>query len=118
MTHNQQDWKPVIFNNTEFIKYKKLQQQPSSSSLASVGLFVSDEEKKTKYVSKEMSSAVSCARRDKKLTQKELAQKCNYDVSVISNIEKGGAAGACVYNSTHFNKIQTILGINIPRIFH
>jgi ribosome-binding protein aMBF1 (putative translation factor) len=68
--------------------------------------------KKTKYIAKSTSDAVRQARCDKKLTQKELAQKCNMDVSIIAEIERGGN---CVYNAAHVNKIQTVLGVKIPR---
>ena len=68
--------------------------------------------KKTKYIAKATSDAVRQARCDKKLTQKELAQKCNMDVSIIAEIERGGN---CVYNPTHVNKIQSVLGVKIPR---
>ena len=34
------------------------------------------------------------------------------DVSIIAEIERGGN---CVYNPTHVNKIQTVLGVKIPR---
>ena len=71
-----------------------------------------DDQKKTKYIAKVTSDAVRVSRCDKKLTQKELAQKCNMDVSIISEIERGG----CVYNPTHVNKIQSILGVKIPRL--
>lgn len=70
-----------------------------------------DDHKKTKYIAKVTSDAVRVSRCEKKLTQKELAQKCNMDVSIISEIERGG----CVYNPTHVNKIQSILGVKIPR---
>lgn len=71
-----------------------------------------DMAKKTKYVVKATSDAVRTARCEKKLTQKELAQKCNMDVSIIAEIERGGT---CVYNATHVNKIQSVLGVKIPR---
>ena len=71
-----------------------------------------DDQKKTKYITKVTSDAVRVSRCDKKLTQKELAQKCNMDVSIVSEIERGG----CVYNPTHVNKIQSILGVKIPRL--
>jgi len=70
-----------------------------------------DDQKKTKYIAKVTSDAVRVSRCEKKFTQKELAQKCNMDVSIISEIERGG----CVYNPTHVNKIQSILGVKIPR---
>ena len=71
-----------------------------------------DDMKKTKYIAKVTSDAVRTARCEKKLTQKELAQKCNMDVSIIAEIERGGN---CVYNAAHVNKIQTVLGVKIPR---
>lgn len=70
-----------------------------------------DDTKKTKYIAKVTSDAVRQSRCDKKLTQKELAQKCNMDVSIVAEIERGG----CVYNAGHVNKIQTVLGVKIPR---
>jgi ribosome-binding protein aMBF1 (putative translation factor) len=71
-----------------------------------------DTTKKTKYIAKVTSDAVRQARCNNKLTQKELAQKCNMDVSIIAEIERGGN---CVYNPTHVNKIQSVLGVKIPR---
>jgi ribosome-binding protein aMBF1 (putative translation factor) len=71
-----------------------------------------DNAKKTKYVAKATSDTIRQARCEKKLTQKELAQKCNMDVSIIAEIERGGN---CVYNATHVNKIQSVLGVKIPR---
>lgn len=70
-----------------------------------------DDAKKTKYIAKATSDAVRTGRCEKKLTQKELAQKCNMDVSIIAEIERGG----CVYNATNVNKIQSMLGVKIPR---
>ena len=70
-----------------------------------------DDTKKTKYIAKVTSDAVRTARCDKKLTQKELAQKCNMDVSIVAEIERGG----CVYNAAHVNKLQSVLGVKIPR---
>ena len=68
--------------------------------------------KKTKYIAKATSDTIRQTRCDKKLTQKELAQKCNMDVSIIAEIERGGN---CVYNASHVNKIQSVLGVKIPR---
>jgi ribosome-binding protein aMBF1 (putative translation factor) len=72
-----------------------------------------DTTKKTKYIAKATSDTIRQTRCDKKLTQKELAQKCNMDVSIIAEIERGGN---CVYNATHVNKIQSVLGVKIPRV--
>lgn len=117
-----QDWTPVTLSK------KKPQKETSDATAKSqVGSNVNsasavvaatasssksdDEPKKTKYIAKVTSDAVRVARCEKKLTQKELAQKCNMDVSIIAEIERG----ACVYQAGHVNKIQSVLGVKIPR---
>jgi putative transcription factor len=119
-----QDWEPVIFNKKPAAAKSVTGPTTSattptvaktSSSLASVGVYAAasdDDVKKTKYISKNTSLAVSAARCEKKMTQKELAQKCNFEVSIVSEIERG----TCVYNATHVNKIQSVLGVKIPRV--
>jgi putative transcription factor len=114
MSH--QDWTPVVFNKKSSSEKGKSKSTPttSSSSLSNVGIYKAasdDDDKKTKYVSKNTSQAIMTARCEKKMTQKELAQKCNMDVSIINEIERG----VSVYNPTHVNKIQSILGVKIPR---
>jgi len=108
-----QDWTQVVF--------KKKHPPPvrasagSTISLENVGVYAAasdDGVKKIKYVAKATSDAIRTARCEKKFTQKELAQKCNMDASIISEIERGG----CVYNPVHVNKIQTVLGSKIPRV--
>ena len=50
---------------------------------------------------------------DRKLTQKDLATKCNMDSKIINEIERGG----CVYVADHVNKIARALNVKIPRDF-
>ena len=108
-----QDWTPVTFNkrpSTTSATHKPA----TTTSLANVGVYkaASDEDaKKTKYVSKVTSDAVRAARCEKKLTQKELAQKCNMDAAIVNEVERGGG----VYNAAHINKMQSVLGVKIPR---
>ena len=116
MSH--QDWTPVVFGKKSDDNKKgceKEKSSSSSSSLSNVGVYKAasdDDVKKTKYVSKNTSQAIMSARAEKKMTQKELAQRCNMDVSIINEIERG----VCVYNATHVNKIQSVLGVKIPRV--
>ena len=84
-----------------------------AATTATAASAADDIPKKTKYIAKATSDTIRQARCDKKLTQKELAQKCNMDVSIIAEIERGGN---CVYNATHVNKIQSVLGVKIPRV--
>lgn len=108
-----QDWTPVTFNKRATANANATV-ATSSSSLANVGVYKAasdDDVKKTKYVSKATSDAVKTARCEKKLTQKELAQKCSMDAAIINEVERGGG----VYNAAHINKIQYALGVKIPR---
>jgi len=131
-----QDWTPVTMSKTRptsaAVSYKDAATRPqtlasmataknsasavvAATTSASKGTGASDDvdmAKKTKYVAKATSDAIRTARCEKKLTQKELAQKCNMDASIVGDIERGGN---CVYNPTHVNKIQSVLGVKIPR---
>lgn len=111
-----QDWTPVVLNKRINANDAKVNTAAvtGSGSLENVGVYKAlsdDDAKKTKYVTKPTSDAVRTARCEKKLTQKELAQKCNMDASIVSEIERGGG----VYNPTHINKLQSVLGSKIPR---
>ena len=115
-----QDWTTVTLSKPKS-KTQPAIQKMATSSVNSASAVVAaitapaktndDDTKKTKYIAKVTSDAVRTARCEKKLTQKELAQKCNTDVSIIAEIERGG----CVYNAAHVNKLQSVLGVKIPR---
>ena len=107
-----QDWTPVTFNKRN--APTPAAKPAATSSLSNVGVYKAasdDDAKKTKYVNKATSDAVRTVRCEKKLTQKELAQKCSMDVAIVTEVERGGG----VYNAAHINKIQTVLGVKIPR---
>lgn len=122
-----QDWTPVTMSKSKPSSYKDAVAATQTRTAASIAASTNsasavvaattsasksdDEAKKTKYIAKVTSDAVRSSRCEKKLTQKELAQKCNMDVSIIAEIERGG----CVYNATNVNKIQSVLGVKIPR---
>ena len=121
-----QDWAPVTMSKSKPSSYKDAASAATSApaknsasasaivaaTTATAATAADDIPKKTKYIAKATSDTIRQARCDKKLTQKELAQKCNMDVSIIAEIERGGN---CVYNATHVNKIQSVLGVKIPR---
>lgn len=104
-----QDWTPVSLSKNRPASTAPSTAPAPASSAASAA---DDIPKKTKYIAKATSDTIRQTRCDKKLTQKELAQKCNMDASIIAEIERGGN---CVYNPTHVNKIQSVLGVKIPR---
>lgn len=103
---------PAVKNQATYSNVNSASAIVAATSSNSGGGGADDLAKKTKYIAKATSDGIRQARCDKKLTQKELAQKCNMDVSIIAEIERGGN---CVYNAAHVNKIQTILGVKIPR---
>ena len=121
-----QDWTTVTMSKTkkqESTTTQTVKNSATHSNVNSASAIVAatssntggnadDLSKKTKYIAKATSDTIRQARCDKKLTQKELAQKCNMDVSIIAEIERGGN---CVYNAAHVNKIQSVLGVKIPR---
>ena len=114
-----QDWTPVSLSKnrpatvgTSSSSSSASTSTASASASSATASAADDIPKKTKYIAKATSDTIRQARCDKKLTQKELAQKCNMDVSIIAEIERGGN---CVYNATHVNKIQSVLGVKIPR---
>ena len=116
MVPDCQDWTTVTFNKrpTTAANTTNKPATTTTSSLANVGVYKAasdDDMKKTKYVGKATSDAVKAARCEKKMTQKELAQKCNMDAAIVNEVERGGG----VYNAAHINKIQTVLGVKIPR---
>ena len=111
-----QDWTPVSLSKnrpaTVGTALASTCANNSASAASATASAADDIPKKTKYIAKATSDTIRQTRCDKKLTQKELAQKCNMDVSIIAEIERGGN---CVYNPAHVNKIQTVLGVKIPR---
>ncbi len=117
-----QDWTTVTLSKPKS-KIQPVTQKMTTSSVNSASAVVAaitapaknnddgDDMKKTKYIAKVTSDAVRQSRCEKQLTQKELAQKCNMDVSIVAEIERG----TCVYNAAHVNKLQSVLGVKIPR---
>lgn len=124
-TPDCQDWTTVTMSKTKkqdsisanhTVKSQATQSNANSASAIVAATTAKsgtdgDDTKKTKYIAKATSDAVRTARCEKKLTQKELAQKCSMDASIVAEIERGG----CVYNAGHVNKIQSVLGVKIPR---
>lgn len=103
-----QDWKPVIlkkksYGTTTVVKKKSSESKEYFKEYS--------DEKKTKYVGIEIGKKIQQARLDKKMTQKQLAQKLNCLVSVVQSYENGKAK----YNGEFLSKIGRILNINLSR---
>ena len=107
---DHQDWNTIVVKknknkdkdkvesnkkNTTDVKAKKLEKK------------VEDDDLKHKKIPNDLKQKIIVGRCSKKLTQKELAQKCNFPLQVINDIETGKA----IYNHVHINKIKRVLKI-------
>ena len=107
---DHQDWNTIVVKknknkdkdkvesnkkNTTDVKAKKLEKK------------VEDDDLKHKKIPNDLKQKIIVGRCSKKMTQKELAQKCNFPLQVINDIETGKA----IYNHVHINKIKRILKI-------
>jgi len=109
-TFDHQDWNPVIVKTKQTKEEKKITSKKlSDRQQQEHKLFKKDEEGDLKHdkVSQSIRKKIQGKRCELKWTQKELAQKCNLQVSIINEIETGKAK----YNPQHVNKIKRILKI-------
>ena len=113
MSH--QDWNTVTFNKPKPVATAtSTSTVPINHTQAKIRLDAEGNEiSNIKYVTKEMAKIITESRTSQKLTQKDLATKCNMDSKIINEIERGG----CVYVADHVNKIARALNVKIPRDF-
>ena len=103
---DHQDWNTIVIrkkkedkkeskknNNSEFSKLKSIEKKAEEDNL------------KHKKISSELKTDIQKARCLNKLTQKELANRVNLPLQIISEIESGKA----IYNHQHINKIKRFL---------
>ena len=103
-----QDWKTIVVkakNDKSYNNKPKL----SDEKLKDIKLHkqVEDGDLKHKKIPDNIRKEIQTKRCSLNLTQKQLAQKCNLQVSVINEIETGKA----LYNPQHINKLKRILHI-------
>jgi len=108
-TLDHQDWTTVTLKTKKTIKQenkqttKKLSQaQQRDNKLLKKA---ENDELKHDKVPQELRTKIIQTRASLKWKQKDLAQKCNFPVTVINEIESGKA----IYNPQHINKIKRIL---------
>lgn len=107
-----QDWNTVTFNKPKPTLTPTT--VPVNHTQPKIKLDADGQEiSNIKYVTKEMSKIISESRTSQKLSQKDLATKCNMDSKIINEIERSG----CVYVADHINKIARALNVKIPREF-
>jgi len=108
-----QDWNTVTFNKPKPAATSTPTAQVNHTQ-PKVKLDADGQEiSNIKYITKDMAKIITESRTSQKLTQKDLATKCNMDSKIINEIERGG----CVYVADHVNKIARALNVKIPREF-
>jgi len=105
---DHQDWKTIIVKtNKSKEEDKKKTKKLSETQQKDIKLLkqVEEDNLKHKKVPPEIRKLIQQQRGELKLTQKELAQRCNFQLNIINDIETGKAN----YNPQHINKIKRVL---------
>ena len=106
---NHQDWNTVIVrtNQSKEEGKKKASKKLSDAQQKDIKLLkqVEEDNLKHKKVPPEIRKLIQQKRGELKWTQKQLAQRCNFQVTIINDIETGKAN----YNPQHITKIKRIL---------
>ena len=105
---DHQDWKTVVVKTKQSNTDKKTTTKKlSDSQQKDIKLLKQVEEGNLKHkkVSPEIRKLIQQKRGELKWTQKDLAQRCNFQVTIINDIETGKAN----YNPQHITKIKKIL---------
>jgi putative transcription factor len=104
-----QDWKPIILGNPSHSKNKStlstVIKKPKNSVPKNVIKADRDEIPTIKTITLENSNNIKKCRSEKGWTQKELANKINEKVTVVSDYESGKA----VYDAKIMSKIRRVL---------
>ena len=108
-TLEHQDWTPVVVKkkNKKDTTNTTKKTNPQNQKIMKIEKSVEEDNLKHKKITPELKQKIIQGRCAQKLTQKELAQKCNLPLQVINEIETGKA----IYNFQHINKIKRILKI-------
>ena len=91
-----QDWTPVILAKKKRKIHTVVKIKPDNEMC----------DRAPEKVSHKLSSQIKNARNSKKLTQKELANRCNLSVKVVQKYENGLA----IPNNSELNKLRKVLG--------
>tara|TARA_A100001015_G_scaffold103026_1_gene114365 strand:- start:668 stop:1024 length:357 start_codon:yes stop_codon:yes gene_type:complete len=105
-----QDWKTIKVHkkktNTE-VKESNGKKKPVDLKAKKIEKKVEEDDLKHKKITPELKQQIIQSRCALSLTQKQLAQKCNFSLQIINDIETGKA----IYNHVQINKIKRVLKI-------
>ena len=106
---DHQDWSTITVNNKPKPNNNKVSTRISNEAqkLNKIEKKVDEGDLKHKKIDNDLRVKIIQSRNSKGLNQKQLANKVNFPVSVISDIESGKA----IYNDKQINKIKRFLKI-------
>ena len=106
---DHQDWSTIIINkkNKDTNKEKSTRISDEAQKQNKIEKKVEEGDLKHKKIDNDLRVKIIQIRNSKGLNQKQLANKVNFPVSVISDIESGKA----IYNDKQINKIKRFLKI-------
>ena len=106
---DHQDWSTIIINkkNKDTNKEKSTRISDEAQKQNMIEKKVDEGDLKHKKIENDLRVKIIQTRNSKGLNQKQLANKVNFPVSVISDIESGKA----IYNDKQINKIKRFLKI-------
>jgi len=120
---SHQDWKPVVLKKTQkqlmnsnkasknIITNKNYKANSSSTQLSKKVLDDDNDDFKIETVSRSLSVQIQKARIFKKMSQKDLANQMNTQVSIIQSYENGKATP----NGEFLAKMSRILGVKLKK---
>lgn len=107
---DHQNWKPTVWNKT---KRPKITHPPNHVSKAKkIETKAEDGDYNVEKVSHTLKLQIQKARQANKLSQKELATKCNLPLSTIKEYENGKATP----NPSILSKMSRILGVKLKKV--
>ena len=104
---DHQDWKNVVVKKDTKSRVESNKKNTTDVRAKKIEKKVEEDDLKHKKIPNDLKQKIIAGRCNKKLTQKELAQKCNFPLQIINDIECGKA----IYNHVHINKIKRVLKI-------
>lgn len=105
-----QDWTTIKINKNKPKEVKETtsnNKKPVDLKIKKIEKKVEEDDLKHKKITPQLKQQIIQNRCSQKLTQKQLAQKCNLPLQIINDIETGRA----IYNHIHINKIKRVLKI-------
>lgn len=105
-SHNHQDWEKVVLT-------KKTKTAPTfvHTEKKSVNNFDPEQQTKLTVSNLELANALRNTRTEKKISQSQLDQSCNFPKNTVRDYENCKA----VINPNQLNKLNTVLGVKLPR---